>query len=236
MLYEVITHNLIGAAQVIRDVTERYQYEETLRRSLTDKEVMLKEIHHRVKNNLQVVSSLLSLQTEFTDDPKLVSIIKECERRIQSMALIHKELYQNESIADADFQEYLNNLLVALVQSFGASRKVKYAVESDELKLNLDFAIPLALVLNELVSNSLKYAFPGERTGNINIGIARTARTLIIEVKDDGIGLPTGFNIKESESLGLQLVGMLLGKLKADWNLVPSDTGVHYRIELPDLT
>ncbi|EPG75471.1 PAS domain S-box protein [Leptospira fainei serovar Hurstbridge str. BUT 6] len=230
------SHNLIGAAQVIRDVTERYQYEETLRISLTDKEVMLKEIHHRVKNNLQVVSSLLSLQTEFTDDPKLVSIIKECERRIQSMALIHKELYQNESIADADFQEYLNNLLVALVQSFGASRKVNYTVESDELKLNLDFAIPLALVLNELVSNSLKYAFPGERTGNINIGITRNERTLIIEVRDDGIGLPTGFNIKESESLGLQLVGMLLGKLKADWNLVPSETGVHYRIGFSNLT
>ncbi|TGK13975.1 PAS domain S-box protein [Leptospira fletcheri] len=229
------SHNMVGATQVIRDVTERYQYEETLRISLNEKEMMLKEIHHRVKNNLQVVSSLLGLQAEFVDDPKLVSIIQECERRIRSMALIHKELYQNESISDADFREYLNNLLIALVQSYGASRKVKYLVQSEELKLNLDYAIPLALVLNELVSNSLKYAFPGDRTGNIRIAIYRADERLILEMSDDGIGLPPGFDIRQSESLGLQLVGMLLGKLKADWELLPSESGAHYRILLSGL-
>ncbi|TGK19252.1 PAS domain S-box protein [Leptospira fluminis] len=229
------SHNMVGATQVIRDVTERYQYEETLRISLNEKEMMLKEIHHRVKNNLQVVSSLLSLQAEFMDDPKLVSVIQECERRIRSMALIHKELYQNESISDADFREYLNNLLIALVQSYGANRKVKYLVESEELKLNLDYAIPLALVLNELVSNSLKYAFPGDRIGNIRIAIFRADERLILEMSDDGIGLPPGFDIRKSESLGLQLVGMLLGKLKADWELLPSESGAHYRIQLSGL-
>ncbi|PJZ70542.1 histidine kinase [Leptospira perolatii] len=226
-------HNLIGAAQIIRDVTDRYNYEETLRISLNEKEVMLKEIHHRVKNNLQVISSLLSLQTEFTDDPKLISVLKECERRILSMALVHKELYQNDSISDADFREYLNNLLVALIQSFGASRKVSYRIYSDEIKLHLDHAIPLALVLNELVSNSLKYAFPGEKTGKIEIQIERLDGKLVLNVSDDGVGFPKGFDIFHSESLGLQLVGMLLGKLKANWRLEPSKSGVSIQIEVP---
>ncbi len=227
------SHNMIGATQIIRDVTDRYQYEETLRKSLEEKEVMLKEIHHRVKNNLQVVSSLLSLQTDFTDDPKLVVILKECERRIQSMALVHKELYQNDTIADADFPEYLNNLLVALVQSFGANRKVQYAIESAEIKLNLDYAIPLALVFNELVSNSLKYAFPGDRFGRIQIDLSRTDQHISIFIGDDGVGLPEKFDVRNSDGLGLQLVGMLLDKLKAKWELVPVEIGTRYKIEVP---
>ncbi|TGJ99396.1 PAS domain S-box protein [Leptospira semungkisensis] len=227
------SHNMIGATQIIRDVTERYHYEETLRKSLEEKEVMLKEIHHRVKNNLQVVSSLLSLQTDFTEDPKLVTILKECERRIQSMALVHKELYQNDTIADADFTEYLNNLLVALVQSFGANRKVEYSIESQDIRLNLDFAIPLALVFNELVSNSLKYAFPGEKRGQIYIGLNKSPEGISILVGDNGIGLPKNFNVRNSDGLGLQLVGMLLDKLKAKWELVPVEIGTRYQIQVP---
>ncbi|PJZ26471.1 histidine kinase [Leptospira hartskeerlii] len=227
------SHNMIGATQIIRDVTDRYQYEETLRKSLEEKEVMLKEIHHRVKNNLQVVSSLLSLQTDFTDDPKLVSILKECERRIQSMALVHKELYQNDTIADADFTEYLNNLLVALVQSYGANKKVGYSIESQDIRLNLDFAIPLALVFNELVSNSLKYAFPGDRKGEIFISISKKDNGLSISIGDNGVGLPKNVNVRNSEGLGLQLVGMLLDKLKAKWGLETVDIGTRYKIELP---
>ncbi|MEI7012999.1 PAS domain S-box protein [Leptospira licerasiae] len=227
------SHNMIGATQIIRDVTDRYQYEETLRKSLDEKEVMLKEIHHRVKNNLQVVSSLLSLQTDFIDDPKLVSILKECERRIQSMALVHKELYQNDTIADADFTEYLNNLLVALVQSYGANKKVGYSIESQDIRLNLDCAIPLALVFNELVSNSLKYAFPGDRKGDIFISISKMENGLSISIGDNGVGLPKTVDVRNSEGLGLQLVGMLLDKLKAKWGLEPVDTGTRYKIELP---
>ncbi|GBF37361.1 PAS domain S-box protein [Leptospira johnsonii] len=227
------SHNMIGATQIIRDVTDRYQYEETLRKSLDEKEVMLKEIHHRVKNNLQVVSSLLSLQTDFTDDPKLVSILKECERRIQSMALVHKELYQNDTIADADFTEYLNNLLVALVQSFGANKRVGYSIESEDVRLNLDFAIPLALVFNELVSNSLKYAFPGDKKGNIFVSIVKKEDGLSISIGDNGVGLPKTVDVRNSEGLGLQLVGMLLDKLKAKWGLEKVDIGTRYKIELP---
>ncbi|MGJ4788382.1 PAS domain S-box protein [Leptospira koniambonensis] len=227
------SHNMIGATQIIRDVTDRYQYEETLRKSLDEKEVMLKEIHHRVKNNLQVVSSLLSLQTDFTDDPKLVSILKECERRIQSMALVHKELYQNDTIADADFTEYLNNLLVALVQSFGANKRVGYSIESQDIRLNLDFAIPLALVFNELVSNSLKYAFPGDQKGEISVSISKTDNGLSISIGDNGVGLPKKVDVRKSEGLGLQLVGMLLDKLKAKWGLETVDIGTRYKIELP---
>lgn len=227
------SHNMIGATQIIRDVTARYQYEETLRKSLDEKEVMLKEIHHRVKNNLQVVSSLLNLQTDFTDDPKLVAILKECERRIQAMALVHKELYQNDTIADADFKEYLNNLMVALVQSFGANRKVQYVIDSDEIKLNLDTAIPLALVFNELVSNSLKYAFPKEGNGNIRIELSKTEKGISIRLADDGIGLPEKFDVRKSDGLGLQLVGMLLNKLKAKWEAARLEPGTRYTIEIP---
>ncbi|TGL58328.1 PAS domain-containing sensor histidine kinase [Leptospira sarikeiensis] len=227
------SHNMIGATQIIRDVTDRYQHEETLRKSLEEKEVMLKEIHHRVKNNLQVVSSLLSLQTDFTDDPKLVSILKECERRIQSMALVHKELYQNDTIADADFTEYLNNLLVALVQSFGANKRIGYSIESQDIRLNLDFAIPLALVFNELVSNSLKYAFPGDNKGEIFIVLSKIENILSISIGDNGIGLPSKVDVRNSEGLGLQLVGMLLDKLKAKWGLESVGSGTRYKIELP---
>lgn len=227
------SHNMIGATQIIRDVTDRYQYEETLRKSLDEKEVMLKEIHHRVKNNLQVVSSLLSLQTDFADDPKLVTILKECERRIQAMAMVHKELYQNDTIADADFKEYLNNLMVALVQSFGANRKVEYTIDSEEIRLNLDSAIPLALVFNELVSNSLKYAFPGNQVGKIFIELSRSETGFSIVLGDDGVGLPERFDVRNSDGLGLQLVGMLLSKLKAKWELLPVEKGTRYRIQIP---
>lgn len=149
------------------------------------------------------------------------------------MALVHKELYQNDTIADADFTEYLNNLLVALVQSYGANKKVGYSIESQDIRLNLDCAIPLALVFNELVSNSLKYAFPGDRKGDIFISISKMENVLSISIGDNGVGLPKNVDVRNSEGLGLQLVGMLLDKLKAKWGLEPVDTGTRYKIELP---
>ncbi len=194
---------------------ERRRAEDQIKASLKEKEVLLKEIHHRVKNNLQIISSLLNIQSRYIDDRRALELFRESQERIRSIALIHERLYQSRDLAEIDFADYLQSLSANLFRSYGVkSNAVKLKVEVDGTRLNIDTAIPIGLIVNELLSNSLKHAFPSGRKGEIRIHLAANgdSRSMLI-VSDNGIGLPDDLDFRNSRSLGLQLVNMLVQQL-----------------------
>lgn len=204
---------LYGAMQ--QEVVTRQRAEEEIKLSLKEKEVLLKEIHHRVKNNLQIITSLLNLQSAQIKDPDAIMLFRESQSRVRSMALIHEKLYQSKDLARIDFDGYLRDLMVYLFRSYAANAdQIRIHVESNNMSLEIDTAIPCGLMISELVTNTLKYAFPGGRRGNLWISIGpEDAGHLALLVKDDGVGFKEGFNWRESDSLGLQLVSTLTSQL-----------------------
>jgi PAS domain S-box-containing protein len=198
------------------DITERRRAEETIRSSLSEKEVLLKEVHHRVKNNLQVISSLLSLQAERVGEPSLLNIFRESQNRIKSIALLHEGLYQSGDLARIDFGTYLHMLGQQLSSAFGTDCSgIRLRVDADPVHLCLDRAVPCALVVNELVSNALKHAFPNGAAGEIYVILRSGGEGRItITVGDTGVGLPEGFNVQTSNSLGLRLLDTLVRQLR----------------------
>ena len=203
--------NLRGFSKVTRDITEPKLAEDRIKASLEEKEILLREIHHRVKNNMQVVISLLSLQSEKIKDQQYVDMLKESQDRIKSMALIHEKLYQSEDFANIDFDGYVKALVNSLFISQGVNPdKISLKMEIANISLGLDYAIPCGLIINELVSNSLKYAFPDEREGEIRIGLQKTGENEVeLTVSDNGIGIPAELDFGTIESLGLDLVKVL---------------------------
>ncbi len=200
---------------VTRDITERKQAEDKIRSSLIEKEVLLKEIHHRVKNNLQVISSLLSIQGSYLWDNDAKRALMESQSRVKSMALIHENLYRSENLARIDFALYTRDLVEALFRSYKMDkRRVGLNLNLEEVCLDIDKAIPSGLVLNELVTNCLKHAFPGGRAGEIVIDLLSMGDTIVLAVRDNGVGLPDEFDLKNTTSMGLKIVSMLTKQLK----------------------
>lgn len=193
----------------------RLRMEETLRASLAEKELLLKEIHHRVKNNMQVISSLLRLQSEEIDDPRYHALFDECQHRVRSMALIHERLYRSPTLATLDFSSYLHELTGMLVRSYG-QEGVQWHIEAEEaVALDLDTAIPLGLMLNELVSNALKHAFPDGRAGRLTVRLRAHGQDMLrLTVQDDGVGFPEGLDWDTSRSLGLRIVRLLTRQMR----------------------
>ncbi|MBI5116178.1 PAS domain S-box protein [Candidatus Poribacteria bacterium] len=211
---------LIGSIHVARDITERKQAEDQIKKSLKEKEVLLKEIHHRVKNNLQIIHSMLNLQMPYVKDEQAIALFKESRDRVFSMALVHEKLYQSKSLARIDLPDYIQKIAANLFNSYGVSeRTVALRIDVEDISLDAHTVIPCALIINELVSNSLKYAFPGSSVG---VGVKGEVRIdllhdidnkYILTVSDNGVGLPDGFDIQNSETLGLQLVSVLVKQL-----------------------
>jgi PAS domain S-box-containing protein len=202
---------LVGVA---REITRRKLVEARLRTSLREKEVLLKEIHHRVKNNLQVISSLLSLQASKLSGDDMVNILKESQTRVKSMALVHEALYQSDDFSRIDFADYVHRLTTSLFHSYRPdATPIVLAVDVEEIFLTVDTAIPCGLIINELVSNALKYAFHGRERGRVDIRLARDGEHYRLTVADDGIGLPGDIDPETTESLGLQLVNTLTRQL-----------------------
>lgn len=211
------------------DITERKATENVVLSSLKEKEVLLKEIHHRVKNNLQIISSLLSLQSGYIRHSEDVAIFKESKDRIKTMALIHEKLYQSRDFTRVDFIEYVNSLAGNLVINYGMSDRVRCVVRGDQANLTIDEAVPCGLIVNELVTNSLKYAFPGDGRGEIVIDIRRNNGQLSLTLSDNGVGLPRDFEIGKSKTLGLQLVEQLTKQLEGTLEVLQG-TGTSYHI------
>ena len=198
--------------------------EEHLKVSLHENEVLLKEVHHRVKNNLQVISSLFNIQSGYIKDKEqAIRVFEESLNRIRSMAIIHEKLYKTREISKINFSKYLNDLTANIFRSYSSiSSGIRVKIKADDILLNIDIAIPLGLIVNELVSNSIKYAFPDKREGKILIEFHYDkGGSLLLVVVDNGIGLPEGLDIGNTESLGLQLVNTLVGQLKGTIDVNP---------------
>ncbi len=209
------TAELASAVKALQaEVAERKRVEQQMMSSLQEKEVLLKEIHHRVKNNLQVISSLLSLQSENISDRDPARTFRESQDRVRSMALIHEKLYQSRDISHVDFAEYVRSLAAYLARSYVTGPGIRLVVDIDGIALDIDKAIPCGLIINELVSNSLKYAFPEGRQGEVRIALSRNGDGYTLLVADSGAGLPPGLDFRNTPSLGLQLVNTLVGQLE----------------------
>jgi len=209
---------LLGISE---DITERKRAEEQVLISLREKDVLLQEIHHRVKNNMQVISSLFNLQAGHAGYEKYRGIFKEAQTRIRSMSLVHEKLYQSGHFSRIDFGGYIKSLAVHLVQVYRPQRGlIRLETDFDEVTLDISSAMPCGLLLNELISNALKHAFPDNRAGVVRIGLKRGPGGRIeIRVADDGIGLPADLDFRKAESFGLQIVNLLVGQLDASIEL-----------------
>lgn len=210
---------------------ERKKAEEKIKASLKEKEVLLKEIHHRVKNNLQIVSSFLNLQSKFIDDPEIVNMFNETKNRVKTLALVHEKLYESHA-QYVDIKEYINSIIDLLAYSYhDKDHRIALKMEcvTDD-KLNIDIAIPCGLIINELVSNAFKHAFPNERKGTINIQLMEKDGAYELIIKDDGIGIPEKFNPQETNSLGLEIVMLLSEQLNGEISFI-RDNGTTVRLK-----
>lgn len=201
---------------IAHDITEKKEAEERVKQSLTEKEVLLKEVHHRVKNNLQVISSILNLQSSYIADKKVIELLKESQNRIKSMSFIHESLYQSKDFSSVKFSGYIQHLVNNLLLSYKPKEKnISLIQKIDNVFLNLDQAIPCGLIINELVSNALKYAFKKRGKGELSISITEDKKDNVkITIADNGPGLPKGVNYRNTQSLGLQLVMVLVSQLR----------------------
>lgn len=227
---------IIGLFGTAQDISDRKAIEEALKNSLDEKTALLKEVHHRVKNNLQIVASLLSLQANQSLNRETIDMLQETKNRVYSMALLHEALYHSGSLAHVDFHKYLRDVSWGLMESYDAkSRGIKVNIHADDIMLPLDQTVPCGLIINELLSNSLKYAFPGGRKGSIDVEVlASSPGNLEVIVRDDGIGLPKDMDISRLSSLGLKLVTSLAAQLKGRVTVESKPgAGTEFRISFP---
>jgi PAS domain S-box-containing protein len=221
-------------AGVIDDVTERKQALEHIKTSLHEKEVLLKEIHHRVKNNMQVITSLLSLQSKSITDEQALSVFQDSQNRVKSMALIHETLYQSKDLSRINFAEYLQKLVAHVSRSYRIRPEaVRISINVDDISLPIDMAVPCGLIINELASNSLKYGFPADARGEVNITFGRAGSHYILRVSDTGVGLPKDFDPISGKSLGMKLVNMLTGQLCGELEC-RNGVGTTFEIKFPE--
>jgi two-component sensor histidine kinase/putative methionine-R-sulfoxide reductase with GAF domain len=223
---------LFAAVQV--ELAERKWAEEQLRDSLHEKEMLLKEIHHRVKNNLQVVSSLLNLQSGYINDAHVQEIFQDSQNRVRSMALIHEKLYRSKNLAEIDLGEYVRELAMFLFSSYkAAGRGITLKVQAANVYLGIDSAVPCGLIINELISNSLKHAFPAGRSGEIYLELScQTDNQTMLTIRDTGVGFPPELDFRETNSLGLQLVNTLVDQLDGKIDL-QRNHGSQFKITFP---
>lgn len=221
-------HRIAGVAE---DVTISKQYEQRLEASLKEKEILLKEIHHRVKNNMQIISSLLNLQAKYVTDERTLEIFHEGRNRIRTMALIHEKLYGPKDFTRINFVEYLNELCSFLLKAYKIDyQKISIKIDIENIYLDMDQALTLGFIINELVSNSLKYAFPNGLEGQIKISLKKNENQNLLRVYDNGIGIPPEIDFGKTSTLGLQLVQMFAEQISGSVELRRGE-GTEFLIE-----
>jgi len=221
-----------GRIEHYYDITTRKQAQDKLTASLKEKEILLKEVHHRVKNNLQVISSLLNLQSQHITDKDSLAMFQESQNRIRAMALIHEKLYTSEDLAHIDIASYIHSLTHQLITTYStAASRVSMNIAVTDIFLTITTAIPCGLVINELVTNALKHAFPHQQKGTITISMTPSTKdSLILTVSDTGIGFPKKIDFRNTTTLGMQLVTSLVEQLEGTITLDRSE-GTRFRIE-----
>jgi len=225
-----------GALVAMVDITQQKQTEAQVKASLKEKEVLLQEIHHRVKNNLQVISSMLTLQSAHVSAPEVREIFKESHQRIHSMALIHEKLYRSENLASIDLAEYINDLSVQLFRSYqAAGRGIELDLKAGHIRLDINTAVPCGLILNELISNALKHAFPRNnriQPGKVLVRVESSKDQVSLSVADNGIGFPEDIDFRRSTSFGFKIVNALVSQLHGTIEL-DRENGTVFQIEFP---
>ncbi len=226
--------NVGEVSLVAHDITEKKKSTIEIEESLKEKEVLLKEIHHRVKNNLQVISSILNLQSSFAQDEKTLEILQESRNRVRSMAIIHENLYKTEDFSSIKFGDYLYNLTTNLIASYRISGDVKLIADINDVDLELDQAIPCGLFVNEVITNALKYAWIEPAGREISIKLKQQKSRVVLEISDNGVGLPKPFEEMNSDTLGLQLIITLAEQLDGDLK-VDRKKGTKYLLKFDNI-
>jgi two-component sensor histidine kinase/PAS domain-containing protein len=215
------------------DITLSKAYEDQLLSTLRQKETLLREIHHRIKNNLQIIISILNLQSYYIHDPDALEIFRQSQNRIRSMSLIHEKLYKTDDLSSIDLKSYVADVVKYLSENYPLSNeKVNIIFDMEDIKLDSNTAISFGLILNELISNCLKYAFPSDNKGTVELRAKKNDSKLYFEISDNGVGLPENLNVNESNTLGLQLVNTLISQLNGEMR-VESKKGTRFRIKIP---
>jgi PAS domain S-box-containing protein len=212
----LIGNEVVGLTVFTRDISERIESEEKIKKSLKEKEILLQEVHHRVKNNLQIISSILNLQTRSIKNPKFLDLIQETRYRIMSMSFIHDLLYQTTDFTNIDFSKYLQSITSNIMNTYTLNKNIDLKLDVESIFLNLDNAIPCGLIVNELITNVFKYAFPDDRKGEINIALKQINNKVVLSVADNGVGIKKQVDYKTTESLGFQLINSLVNQIDGD--------------------
>jgi two-component sensor histidine kinase/CheY-like chemotaxis protein len=221
--------------RAIRYAIERKRAEEQIKASLREKEVLLKEIHHRVKNNLQIIDSLLRLQADLVTNPQVVGLFQESHARVRTIGLLYETLCQSQNLADVDMPTYIDSLTRALFQTYAVAREtIRLKLSIEPVSMSIDTAIPCGLIINELVSNSLKHAFP-RGTGDVSVELVpNPPQTFTLVVTDTGVGLPREVDERNPHTLGLQLIAMLVDQLSGKSDLYRNG-GTRWTVTFPQL-
>lgn len=235
---------------LIAEMDERKQIENKLKISLEEKEILLREIHHRVKNNLQIISSLLNLQSIYIVNEEMLEIYKESQNRVKSMAMIHEKLYQSDDLAKIDFGDYVKSLILNLFSSYGVDESlIQLEINIKDILLDINTAVPCGLIINELVTNSIKHGFPhiygpkqqlkellaiSDEKNMINVNITKNNELFTMVIYDNGIGFPENLDFKNTDSLGMQLVISLIDQLRGTVELERKN-GTYFEIIFKEL-
>jgi len=228
-----INDDIVGRVWSFSDVTARIRMEHQIEKSLAEKEILLKEIHHRVKNNMQVISSLLFMQARKTKDTQVQDILRDSQNRIKSIALVHEKIYLSPDLNRIDYNDYIQKITRHLFETYLVDpTHISLSISSETVYLPIDKAVPCSLIINELISNAVKYAFPEGRKGNIFIDFQRQGDTYVLVFRDDGVGIPEGTDFLHHETLGFELIRGLVRQLNGTIDL-DKTKGTAYTITFP---
>jgi PAS domain S-box-containing protein len=226
------TGTIRGVVKVLRDETDRQRADEAIRASLAEQEQLLKEVHHRVKNNLQVITSLINLQARYVEDERALALFDQTRNRVYSIAAIHELIYRSASFAAIHLSDYARQLVPDLVRFYGMEDRISVTIAGDAATLELERAVPCGLLLNELVSNACKHAFPHGARGALSVTVEGAGEYATLEVADTGVGLPEGFDYRRASTLGMQLVHNLARQLRATVSVLPGP-GTRVVVRIP---
>ncbi|RPI94671.1 MAG: PAS domain S-box protein, partial [Spirochaetales bacterium] len=223
----------VGITGIITDITEQKRARDQLNASLIEKDILLKEIHHRVKNNMQIISSLLNLQMDGIKDEHQKIALLDCQSRIYSMALVHERIYKSETFERVNFAEYIEVLANMLLHSHAGERAgIKLELKLESVYISLEKAVSCGLIVNELITNGVRHAFSGKERGTLMITLRGQGEKILLQVADDGKGLPEGFDPMKQGTLGVRLVHMLVQQIKGTLEIV-SENGACFKVLFP---